>query len=294
MALALTIINDPHCTEYAAPGHPERPERISRTVEFLKTQDKIALSWSEPAEASEASILRAHTREHVEQLELPYDFDVDTPAHPGISRHARRSAGGALAALAAAREGKPAFSLMRPPGHHATGSRAMGFCYLNSVAIAALEAQAAGFKRVAVYDFDVHHGNGTEEILLDKPGMAFISIHQYPAYPGTGRQNRGANCFNFPVAPATPAPEYRAVLRRAFDELKNFRPDIVGVSAGFDAYRGDPLAEETLEARDYQWLGEMIRDLNIPAFSVLEGGYSEELPELILAYLRGLTGADSA
>jgi acetoin utilization deacetylase AcuC-like enzyme len=168
----------------------------------------------------------------------------------------------------------------------------MGFCYLNSIAIAALEAQAAGFKRVGVYDFDVHHGNGTEDILLDRDGLAFISIHQYPAYPGTGRESRGTNCFNFPVAPATPREEYQAVLRQAFEKLRDFRPDILAVSAGFDAYRGDPLAEETLEEEDYLWLGKTIRNLGIPSFSVLEGGYSDELPALIFAYLRGLTGAD--
>jgi acetoin utilization deacetylase AcuC-like enzyme len=166
----------------------------------------------------------------------------------------------------------------------------MGFCYLNSIAMAALEAQAAGYRRVAVFDFDVHHGNGTEEILLDKAGLAFISVHQSPAYPFTGLANRGGNCLNFPVAPGTPRQEYRAILSRALAELKNFGPDMIAVSAGFDAYRGDPLAEGTLEAEDFQWLGEMIRGLQVPAFSILEGGYSAELPQLILAYLRGLNG----
>ncbi len=290
--MALTIITDPRCIEYAAPGHPERPARVSRTLELLKSQESIALTWAGPAEAGEVSILRAHAQEHVEQLQSPHDFDADTPAHPGIAGHARRSVGGALAALAAARAGNAALSLLRPPGHHATRDRAMGFCYLNSVAIAALEAQEAGFKRVAVCDFDVHHGNGTEDILLDRDGLAFISIHQYPAYPGTGRHHRGANCFNFPVAPETPRQEYRAVLERAFETLAKFRPDVLAVSAGFDAYRGDPLAQGTLEAEDYQWLGGTIRNLGIPAFSVLEGGYSDELPELIFAYLRGLAGAE--
>jgi acetoin utilization deacetylase AcuC-like enzyme len=288
--LALTIITDPRCTEYAAPGHPERPERVSRTVELLKAQDEIALSWISPAQAGEAALLRAHTPDHLQQLQSPHDFDADTPAYPGIAEHARRSVGGALAALAAARAGNAALSLLRPPGHHATKNRAMGFCYLNSVAIAALEAQAAGFKRVAVLDFDVHHGNGTENILLDRDGLAFISIHQYPAYPGTGRQNRGTNCFNFPVAPATPREQYVEVLQSGFDVLKKFQPDVLAVSAGFDAYSGDPLAQGTLEAEDFQWLGETIRKLGIPAFSVLEGGYSDQLPELILAYLRGLAG----
>jgi acetoin utilization deacetylase AcuC-like enzyme len=287
--LALTIITDPRCVEYSARGHPERPTRISRTLETLKAQDKLALSWSAPAAASEAALLRAHTREHLERLEVPMDFGADTPTYPDIAAHARRSVGGALQALATARAG-PAMSLLRPPGHHATPDCAMGFCYLNAIAIAALEAQAGGCRRVAVLDFDVHHGNGTEEILLDKPGLAFISVHQYPAYPGTGRENRGGNCFNFPVAPATPRQEYRAILSRALAELKNFQPDMIAVSAGFDAYRDDPLADETLEAEDFQWLGKSIRDLQVPAFSVLEGGYSAELPQLILAYLRGLDG----
>ena len=288
--MALTIITDPRCTEYSARGHPERPTRVSRTVDLLKAQDKLALSWSQSPPASEAAILRAHTQAHLERLAIPSDFDNDTPAYPDIAAHARRSAGGALLALAAARAGQSAFSLLRPPGHHATANRAMGFCYLNSIAIAALEAQAGGSKRVAVFDFDVHHGNGTEEILLDKSGLAFISVHQYPAYPGTGRENRGGNCFNFPVAPATPRQEYRAILAKAFETLKNFQPDMIAVSAGFDAYRGDPLADGTLEAEDFHWLGETIRAMQAPAFSVLEGGYSAELPELILAYLRGLDG----
>jgi acetoin utilization deacetylase AcuC-like enzyme len=226
----------------------------------------------------------------LERLAVPVEFDGDTPAYPDIAAHARRSAGCALQALAAAKTGQTAFSLMRPPGHHAMPNRAMGFCYLNSIAIAALAAQASGCKRVAVFDFDVHHGNGTEEILLDKPGLAFISIHQHPAYPGTGLANRGGNCFNFPIAPATARLEYRAVLAKAFDTLKNFQPDMIAVSAGFDAYRGDPLADGTLEAEDFHWLGETIRAMQVPAFSILEGGYSAELPELILAYLRGLVG----
>ena len=288
--MAPTIITDPRCTGYSARGHPERPARISGAVDLLRAQDKLALSWSAPAAASDAAILRAHTREHLEQLDRPLDFDSDTPAYPDIASHARRSVGGALQALAAARAGQSALSLMRPPGHHATADRAMGFCYLNSIAIAALEARAGGCRRVAVLDFDIHHGNGTEEILLDQSGLAFISIHQYPAYPGTGRANRGGNCFNFPVTPATPRQQYRAILSGALAELKNFRPDMIAVSAGFDAYRGDPLGEGTLEEEDFQWLGESIRDMEVPAFSVLEGGYSPELPELILAYLRGLNG----
>jgi acetoin utilization deacetylase AcuC-like enzyme len=183
-----------------------------------------------------------------------------------------------------------AFSLLRPPGHHATRERAMGFCYLNNVAIAVLEALATGARKVAVYDFDVHHGNGTEAILVNEPNAVFFSIHQHPCYPGTGTRDVGKNCFNFPVAPRTPRTEYRKVFERAFDGLKKAKPDLVAVSAGFDAYARDPLAQETLEAEDYHWLGESMRKLGVPVFSLLEGGYSSDLPELILAYLKGLNG----
>lgn len=287
----MKIITDERCTGYASRGHPERPARVSGSLEKLRSQTELALNWAAPSAVEEAVILRAHTQEHLARVKAAAeDFDGDTAAHPGIFEHAQRSAGGALAALAAARAGEPAFSLLRPPGHHATRDRAMGFCYLNSIAIAALHALATGAKRVAVFDFDVHHGNGTEAILLDQPGAVFFSIHQHPCYPGTGTANVGKNCFNYPVAPRTPREEYRKVFERAFAELRRAKPDLVAVSAGFDAYARDPLAQETLEAEDFHWLGRTVRGLGVPAFSVLEGGYSSALPELILAYLKGLAG----
>ncbi len=286
----MKIITDLRCIEYSAPGHPERPQRITGSIELLKAQTTLPVSWAEPLPVEDSVILRAHSPEHLQNVAQAAEFDADTPAYPGIAGHARRSVGGAMQALQCARAGEMAFSLMRPPGHHATRDRAMGFCYFNSVAIGALAARAEGSKRVAVFDFDVHHGNGTEDILLDQEGCAFISVHQYPAYPGTGKTNRGTNCFNFPVAPSTPRAEYRAVLESALDVLKTFKPDMVAVSAGFDAYRQDPLADGTLEAADYQWLGESLRGLQVPMFSLLEGGYSTALPELILAYLTGVAG----
>jgi acetoin utilization deacetylase AcuC-like enzyme len=286
----MKIINDERCVKYRQPGHPERPTRISRTLERLRGQTELPISWAKPLAVEETSILRAHSAGMVARLGQPRDFDADTPYFPDIGEHARWSVGSALAALAAARAGEKAFSLMRPPGHHATREQSMGFCYLNSIAIAALEALATGTKRVAIYDFDVHHGNGTEAILLDVPGAAFFSIHQFPCYPGTGAANVGDNCFNFPVAPGTPSKQYRAVFSKALEGVKKFKPELVAVSAGFDAYARDPLAQGTLEAEDFHWLGGEIRALGVPTFSLLEGGYSDDLPELILAYLRGLDG----
>jgi acetoin utilization deacetylase AcuC-like enzyme len=172
---------------------------------------------------------------------------------------------------------------MRPPGHHATRSQAMGFCYLNSIAIAALQAAAEGV-RVAVWDFDAHHGNGTEDILRDRPNLFFASVHQYPGYPGTGTASAG-NIANFPVAPHTPRRDHLAALARSWDAVRAFQPGLVLVSAGFDAYARDPITAMTLEAEDFAALGGWLRAAGLPTAAVLEGGYSPDLPQLIDAFL---------
>ncbi len=285
------MITDERCIGYARPGHPEKPERIARTLEFLRSQTELPLSWAAPgADVADDILLRAHAPAVLARLAGPGDFDEDTPFHENIGTFARASVAAALDALQAARNGEPVFSLMRPPGHHALREKSMGFCYLNNVAIAALEATATGAKRVAVFDFDVHHGNGTEDILLNQPGIEFFSVHQFPGYPDTGAENRGRNCFNYPVAAGTPRLTYRAKLAHALDDLRCFRPELVAVSAGFDAYVRDPLADGPLLAEDFHWLGQTLRALNVPLFSLLEGGYSKDLPKLILAYLQGVAG----
>ena len=286
----MTIITNETCTGYARAGHPERPQRIIATVERLKSQTELALTWAAPTSVTDEPILRAHTPAVLARLAEPEDFDEDTPFFENISAYARASVAAALAALKLGREGKAVFSLMRPPGHHAMREKSMGFCYLNNVAIAVLEAAATGAKRVAVFDFDVHHGNGTEDILLNQPGIEFFSVHQHPTYPDTGAENRGRNCFNYPVGPGTPRLTYRAKLAHALDDLRCFRPDLIAVSAGFDAYLRDPLADGTLLAEDFHWLGQTLRALNVPMFTLLEGGYSRDLPELIFAYLKGVAG----
>ncbi len=286
----MQIITDERCAGYSSYGHPENPRRITATIAHLKEQRELPLAWAAPGEVSDRQILRAHAPELLARLKIPEDFDADTPFYENIANYARAAAAAALEALNAARDGENVFSLMRPPGHHATRDQAMGFCYLNNIAIAALEAVATGAKRVAVFDFDVHHGNGTEAILLDQPGVAFFSIHLHPFYPGTGGADAGQNCFNYPVTPASPRETYRATLAQALEDLKKFKPDLVAVSAGFDAYVRDPLGGGILEAEDFHWLGQSLRALGVPMFSVLEGGYSRDLPELILAYLMGIEG----
>ena len=235
--------------------------------------------------AAEEVLLTVHTPAHLQRLQVARDFDDDTPYFEGIYDHARRSVGAALAAmnLALVQHAK-AFALMRPPGHHATAGQAMGFCYLNQAAIAAVAARARGAQRVAVWDFDAHHGNGTEAILDGREGFLFCSIHQFPAYPGTGTRNT-TNCRNYPVAPHTPRADHMAELARSWDAILGFKPDLVIVSAGFDAYVRDPIVTLTLEAEDFAELGRWLHLADCPVAAVLEGGYSPDLPQLIDGFL---------
>ncbi len=288
--LPMKVITDLRCTEYHSPGHPERPQRIQRSHELLKSQTELPIDWLDPLPVSDEQILRAHSKRLLEAVDAETDFGSDTPSYPGIAQHTRRSVGSALHALKLCRAGELAFSLMRPPGHHATRDEAMGFCYFNSIAIAALESHAIGTKKVAIFDFDVHHGNGTEDILLNQDGFAFFSVHQHPAYPGSGGSHRGNNCFNFPVAPDSPAYAYRDACSAAMAKMKEFKPDLIAISAGFDSHRTDLLCQQNMETEDFHWLGEQVQKLKTPTFTVLEGGYSKALPDAILSYLKGWAG----
>jgi acetoin utilization deacetylase AcuC-like enzyme len=285
----MIIFYDERCLEYAAPGHPERPTRIARTAPFLRDRHPN-WEWRQPRLAMDDELLRAHSPDHLVAIKTAaHDFDADTPAYPNIYQHALRSAGAAIDAARAAVGGDRAFSLMRPPGHHATRDRAMGFCYFNNIAIAALDALANGAERVAIWDFDAHHGNGTETIFAHNPQIAFASIHQFPAYPGSGAKSF-PNVANYPVAPYTPRAQHVDIAERALQKLLKFDADLLLVSAGFDTYTGDPLVQMTLEKEDFAKFGEWLRKIDIPTAAILEGGYSDDLPELIDAFLSAWNG----
>ncbi len=285
----MIIFHDPRCVEYSSPGHPERPERITPTVPLLKSRHP-AWEWRVPRTASDKELLRAHTTDHIAAIKHPPgDFDLDTPAYVNIYNYGLKSAGAGIEVARSALNGAPAFSLMRPPGHHATRDRAMGFCYFSNIAIAALDALEHGAERVAIWDFDAHHGNGTEAIVAHNDRIRFASIHQFPAYPGTGAKSF-ANIGNYPVGPQTPRGEHVDVCKHALDKLLGFKPGLILVSAGFDAYARDPLVQMTLEQEDFEKFGEWLRKIDIPVGAILEGGYSDDLPELIDAFLSAWDG----
>ncbi len=268
------------------PGHPERAERLAAIKAAL---GPLGLPQGACPMGSAEDVLRAHSAAHLARVMQPVApgrrvvLDGDTVLSPGSGAAAMRAVGMACAAVdGVMAAGGRAFVAARPPGHHAERGQAMGFCLLNTIAIAALRALAVhGLARVAVLDFDVHHGNGTQDILWDEPRVRFISSHQMPHYPGTGAPGeRGAHgqITNLPLRAGSGGEAMRAVWGPALADLARWQPELVLVSAGFDAHSDDPLGGLDWQEEDFRWLTATICDLANAScagrvVSCLEGGY---------------------
>ncbi len=270
--------------------HPEAPARLRTVLAALSGPQYTRLERREAPEAALDDILRVHSRHHVEYVlgAVPKAghaaIDADTVLSPASGTAALHAAGAVAAAVDAvvAKEAENAFCAVRPPGHHAEPDRAMGFCLFNNAAIGALRAREVhGFERVAVVDFDVHHGNGTQAAFEADDNLFYASTHQSPLYPGTGAASETGvgNIVNVPLRPMSGSGPFRvAMTGRVLPALDAFRPDLLLISAGFDAHRSDPLAQLMLEEADYTWITERLveiafRHADGRLVSTLEGGY---------------------
>ena len=287
-------------------GHPENPDRVRAVWEALNAPRFNDLERREAPRATIDEISRIHRRDYVELIlnSVPstglYRIDPDTAMSPSSGEAALTAAGAVIAAIDSVISGEAsnAFCAIRPPGHHAEPSRGMGFCLFNNVAIGAAHArQNHGINHVAVVDFDVHHGNGTQAAFWSDPNVMFASSHEYPFYPGTGAQEeRGVgNIFNIPLAKMSGSKEFRQGFEKVvFPALQEFSPDLIIISAGFDAHARDPLANIRLQDEDFEWITNKLLDIageyaDGRIVSSLEGGYDlDALASSVTAHVTAL------
>ena len=286
-------------------GHPECPQRVSRILDALHAEGLYDhLLHVEPRAATRQELERVHAPDYLDELDALHPAegyarpDPDTFLGPNTLAAARHAAGAVVQATDLVLEGGAdnAFCCVRPPGHHAGKSSAMGFCFYDNVAVGAAHALGTdGIERVAILDFDVHHGNGTEEIFLDDRRVLFCSSYQHPFYPNSGAPSEPGHLANVPLPAGTRGPEFRdAIEAHWLPEIHAFAPQVLFVSAGFDAHAGDPLAQLMLTEDDYAWITERIVELadqyaDSRIISTLEGGYAlDALAASACAHVRAL------
>ena len=305
------LLHHPATLEHRTPtGHPERPDRIRAVERALADTRFDALERRLAGKAEPDTVSLAHPRDYVDAITEAspenglVQIDSDTVMSPGTLEAVLRGVGAAVEGVDAVMAGEVAnaFSAMRPPGHHAERTRAMGFCLFNNAAVAARHAQRKhGAERVAIVDWDVHHGNGSQDIFWSDPSVLYASTHQMPLYPGTGAVGERGDHDTIVNAPLRPGADGEA-FRDAFDSrimprLEAFRPDLVIISAGFDAHWRDPLANLRLEAEDFAWATRRLMDLAVRhcggrVVSLLEGGYDlQGLADSVTAHVATLMEA---